>query len=143
MTVEQQIDAFVQGIQCSTTQSIVVNLARNPAVQTSSNDYYNAVALRLELAMTLTGKGTTSVTRNVNQVLESISKQKNGDHTLNAKKAKHFKAEAQQYSPDEWKALTSEQKTQVKAFHKIVKSNQQSSGNLVNSVMTANEGAIV
>ena len=27
MTIEQQIDAFIQGIQCATTQAIVVNLA--------------------------------------------------------------------------------------------------------------------
>ena len=143
MTVEQQIDAFVQGIQCSTTQSIVVNLAGNPAVRTSFDNYYNAVASRLELAMTLTGKGTTSVTRNVNQVSKNIPKRKNGDYTQSVKKAKHFKAEARRYSPDEWKALTSEQKSQVKALHKIVKSNRQSSGNSVNSVMTANQGAIV
>lgn len=145
MTIEQQIDAFVQGIQCPTTQSIVVNLAGNPAVRTTFDDYYNAVASRLELAMTLTGKSTTSVTRNVNQLTKSTStpKRKNGDQSSYNKKTRHFKAEARRYSPDEWKALTSEQKTQVKALHKLVKANRQNSGNSVNSVITTNEGAIV
>ena len=32
MTIEKQIDAFVQGIQCAITQSIVVNLAGDQAV---------------------------------------------------------------------------------------------------------------
>ena len=90
MTVEQQIDAFVQGIQCSTTQSIVVNLAGNAAVRTTFDDYYNAVVSRLELAMTLTGKGTNSVTCDNSQVLKNIPKQKNGDNSSYAKKAKHL-----------------------------------------------------
>lgn len=63
MMVEQQIEVFVQGIQCATTQSIVVNLAGNQGVHATFDDYYNDVALRLELAMTLTGKASNLVTQ--------------------------------------------------------------------------------
>lgn len=64
----KQIDAFVQGIQCATTQSIVVNLAGNQGACTTFDDYYNALVSRLELAMILAGKTSNSATRNVNQV---------------------------------------------------------------------------
>ena len=148
MTVEQQIDAFVQGIHCPTTQAIVVNLAGNQAVRTTFDNYYNAVASKLELAMTLTGRSSNSVTRNVNQVSKTtnVQKRKSGDTTSNtkSKKAYHgFKAEARRYSADEWKALTPDQKTQVKALHKIIKNNRTGAGNSVNSVATANDGALV
>ena len=66
MTVEQQINAFVQGIQCATTQSIVVNLAGDQTVRTSFDEYYNVVASKLELAMTFTGKSNSTITWNVN-----------------------------------------------------------------------------
>ena len=72
MAVEQQIDAFVQGIQCATIQAIVVvHLASNQAVCTSFNEYYNAVASTLKLAMTLTGKLSNVVMLNVSQVTKS------------------------------------------------------------------------
>ena len=146
MTVEQQIDAFVQGIQCATTQSIVVNLAGDQTVRTSFDDYYNAVATRLELAMTLTGKTNNTVTRNVNQMTKvtSSSKREGNGNTSSSKPNKRpngaFKPEARRYSAEEWRALTSEQKDQVKALHKILKGNRQ---NATNSVVTVNEGAIV
>lgn len=78
MTVEQQIDAFVQGIHCATTQAIAVNLAGDQAVCTMFDNYYNAVASKLELAMALTGWSSNSVIRNVNQLSKNnIPKQKN------------------------------------------------------------------
>ena len=144
MTVEQQIDSFVQGIQCATTQSIVVNLAGNQNVRTTFDDYYNAVASRLELAMTLTGKANNTITRNVNQVTRAFNQPKRkGDETSQRSSKRNnssFKPEARRYTADEWKALSSEQKTQVKALHKILKNNRRSSAN---SVATVNEGAIV
>mmetsp|Transcript_35068 Transcript_35068/g.41856 ORF Transcript_35068/g.41856 Transcript_35068/m.41856 type:complete len:82 (+) Transcript_35068:262-507(+) len=44
MAVEQPIDAFVQGIGCATTQSIVVNLGDDNTVRVSFDAYYNAFA---------------------------------------------------------------------------------------------------
>ena len=61
MSVEQQIDAFIQGINCATTQSIVVNLVGDPNVRTTFDTYYNAVASRLELALSLTAKPTNRI----------------------------------------------------------------------------------
>lgn len=146
MTVEQQIDAFVQGIQCATTQSIVVNLAGNQTVRASFDEYYNAVASRLELAMTLTGKSASTVTRNVNQVSKTSDPSKrrgkeNGNNPRPTKRSKDgFKAEARRYSPEEWKLLTPDQRTQVKALHKLARNNRSNSNN---SIVTANERAIV
>ena len=67
MPVEQQIDNFVQGIQCATAQSIVVNLAGNPAVRTSFEVYYNEVASRLELSLSLTHTPTNHESKTVNE----------------------------------------------------------------------------
>ena len=146
MTIEQQIDAFVQGIQCATTQAIVVNLAGVQAVRTSFDVYYNAVASKLELAMTLTGKSNNNVTRNVSQVTKTSNppKRKNSGDSNSQKNSKrsnnNFKPEARRYSAEEWKSLSSEQKTQVKALHNIMKSNRHNSNN---SFTTGNEQAIV
>ena len=144
MSVEQQIDAFVQGIQCPVTQSIVVNLAGNQAVRTSFDTYYNAVASRLELALTLTGKGNALVTRQVNQMVKASTPSKrkgdNNDSKQNKRTNVNFKPEARRYSADEWKALTPDQKSQVKSLHKILKNSRRSS---TNSVSTTNAGAIV
>ena len=68
MSVEQQIDAFIQGMQCTTTQIIVVSLAGNQTIRTSFDSYYNAVASKLELLMSLTHKSTQGDHRNVNKV---------------------------------------------------------------------------
>ena len=54
MTIEQQIVTFVQGIQCATAQSIVVNLAGDATACTSFETYYNSVASKLELSLSLT-----------------------------------------------------------------------------------------
>ena len=51
MTVEQQIDGFIQDIQCATAQSIIINLAGDQATRISFDSYYNAVASRLELSL--------------------------------------------------------------------------------------------
>lgn len=144
MSIEQQIDAFVQGIQCSVTQSIVVNLAGDQTVRTSFDTYYNAVASRLELALTLTGKSNTSVTRQVNQVTKvaNPSKRKGDNNSSRTSKRANtnFKPEARRYSADEWKALTPDQQSQVKSLHKILKNSRRSA---TNSVNTANERAMV
>ena len=49
MSEEQQIDAFLQSMQCATAQSIVVNLSGDATIRTSFDNYYNAVVSRLEL----------------------------------------------------------------------------------------------
>ena len=67
MTIEQKIDTSIQGIQSATTQSIIVNVAGDPTVRTSFDTYYNMVASRLELELSLSGKQFDSVQRNVNQ----------------------------------------------------------------------------
>ena len=51
MIVEQQIDGFIQGIQCATAQIIVINLAGDQTAHISFDSYYNAVASRLELSL--------------------------------------------------------------------------------------------
>ena len=67
-----------------------------------------------------------------------------GSYTSNKRAQNGFRAEAQRYSADKWKALTVEQKTQVKALHKMLKYNRQSLCSSVQSVVTMNEeGAIV
>ena len=68
MTVEQQIDTFVQGFQCVTARSIVVNLAGDPAIWTAFEVYYNAVASTLELLLPLTHTPTNRESRNVNEL---------------------------------------------------------------------------
>ena len=58
MTIEQQIDTFVQGIQCAVAQSIIVNVADDPIVRSSFDTYYNVVASKLELLISLSNKPT-------------------------------------------------------------------------------------
>ena len=67
MTIEQQIDKFVQGIKCATAQSIVVNLAGDLTARASFESYYNAVASRLELSLSLTNTPSNRENRNVNE----------------------------------------------------------------------------
>ena len=68
MTVEQQIDGFIQGIQFATAQSILINLAGDQAARISFDSYYNDVASRLELYLSLTHKINSTENRNVNEV---------------------------------------------------------------------------
>ena len=89
MTVEQQIDGFIQGIQCATTQSIVINLAGDQAARQSFDSYYNDVASRLELSLSLTIKGTSTENRNVNEFKKKRTKKLSSDSKHNTKKAKH------------------------------------------------------
>ena len=56
MSVEQKIDAFIQGITCSTTQNIIVSLAGDATIRDTFEDYNNAVACRLELALSFANK---------------------------------------------------------------------------------------
>lgn len=113
-------------------------------MRTSFDTYYNAVASRLELALTLTGKSNTSVTRQVNQVTKvaNPSKRKGDNNSSRTSKRANtnFKPEARRYSADEWKALTPDQQSQVKSLHKILKNSRRSA---TNSVNTANERAMV
>ena len=56
MTTEQKIDTFVQVIECSTAQNIVISLSGDSLIRTSFDVYYNAIASRIELANSLTQK---------------------------------------------------------------------------------------
>ena len=75
MTVEQQIDTFVQVIQCATTQKNVINLSGRPIVRTSFEAYYNAIASRLELSLSLTNTPTNCENININEF--AFGKRKN------------------------------------------------------------------
>ena len=44
MSTEQQVESFIQGIQCAVAQSIIVNVDGDPKIRTSFDTYYNAVA---------------------------------------------------------------------------------------------------
>ena len=141
MTVEQQIDTFVQGIQCATTQSIVVNLAGDIAARTSFESYYNAVASRLELSLSLTQTHSNRETRNVNEFASgkrknAPSKGKNPRDERNRKNPKSndinkdFVAENKSYPPNIWKSLSSSNKEKVKAMYKT---NRGSNANAQNN----------
>ena len=75
MTVEQQIDGFIQGIQCVTAQIIVINLAGDQTAHISFDSYYNAVASRLELSLSWTHKTTSTENKHVNEVNQKRKKQ--------------------------------------------------------------------
>ena len=128
MTTEQQIDTFIQGVQCATTQSIIVSISGDPSVRTSFETYYNNVASRLELALSLTSKPSDSITRHVNQVSGEKSNGKRKSFSRHDKPNKRlnsdasFVPEARKYTRNEWKSLSTSQKNQVKALHRSQKS---------------------
>ena len=96
MSTEQKIDPFIQGMQCSTTQNIVVNITGITALCTSFNTYYNAVASKLELAISLTNRSGENETRNVNNINQKKRKftpkqtEKNQRRSLSFRKKKLF-----------------------------------------------------
>ena len=59
MTPEHKIDNFVQGIECSTAQSIVVSISGDLLIRVTFEAYYNAISSRIELANSLTNKGNS------------------------------------------------------------------------------------
>ena len=75
MTVEQQIDGFIQGVQCAIAQSIVINLVDDQAARLSFDSYYNAVESRLELSLSLTHTITFTENRHVNEFNQKRTKQ--------------------------------------------------------------------
>ena len=56
MTTEQKVDTFVQGIECSTAQSIVVSVLGDRTIRVSFDAYYNIISSRIKLANSLTNK---------------------------------------------------------------------------------------
>ena len=74
MTVEQQIDGFIQGIQYTTTPNIVINLAGDQVARLSFDSYYYVVASRLELFLSLTHKITSTENRHVNEFNQKRTK---------------------------------------------------------------------
>ena len=135
MTVEQQIDTFVQGIQCATAQSIVVNLAGDRTVRTTFETYYNAVASRLELSLSLTNPPTSRETRNVNSLSRNKKtsykgKIKNDKFNKNRDNKQNFVPECKSYSSDEWRKLSIANKEKVKALFKAKQSQNGNTGQL-------------
>ena len=97
MTVEQQIDGFIQGIQCTTAQSILINLAGDQAARISFDSYYNAVASRLELSLSLTHKITSTKNRNVNEVNQKRTKQFSNNNKDTNKRQKPLTKKGEQH----------------------------------------------
>ena len=58
---------FVQGIQCAIRQNVAVNLASDVATRASFGAYYNTVASRLELSISLMHTPTNHENRNVHK----------------------------------------------------------------------------
>lgn len=89
MTVVQKIDTFVQGIKCAVTQTIIVNLSTDPRNRQSFESYYNAIASRLELAISMNDKVSQNETRNVNETKgKKRSTNKKTDNKTNNRPAK-------------------------------------------------------
>ena len=138
MTIEQQIDTFVQGIQCATAQSIVVNLAGDATARTSFETYYNAVASKLELSISLTHTPTNRENRNVNEF--ASGKRKNSSYRGKNPKEERFKKnprkgdtnkdftpENKAYPPHIWKSLSFSNKEKVRALYKASRGNSNNS----------------
>ena len=125
MSIEQQIDAFIQGINCATAQSIVVNLAGDPSVRTSFDTYYNAVASRLELSLSLTAKSTNRVERHVNETANKRRKtfdKNKGKNRPNKNSSNNFIPEAKSYNSEEWKKMGETNQDKVKELYRVKKS---------------------
>ena len=124
MSVEQQIDAFIQGMQCATAQSIVVNLSGDATIRTSFDSYYNAVASKLELSMSLTHKSTQGERRNVNEVRGTPNKKyqnkgRNKRQKLNKSTSKTtFVPELKVYEKSVWKSLSNADKDAVRKLYR-------------------------
>ena len=76
LTYEQQIDHFIQVIQCVTSQSIVVSIIGDVTIRKSVDTYYNAFASRLKLALFLTSRPNERKTRYVNNTTNTANKRK-------------------------------------------------------------------
>ena len=132
MTVEQQIDGFVQGIQRATAQSIVINLAGDQAARISFDSYYNIVASRLELSLSLTHKITSTENRNFNEVNQKRTKQFSNNNkdtnkmqkpsTKKGEKQKkgqnHFIPELKVYDKSVWNGLSNTNRDAVRDLYR-------------------------
>ena len=126
MSVEQQIDSFIQGMQCATAQSIVVQLSGDASVRTSFDSYYNAIASKLELSMSLTHKSTQGEHRNVNEFKKNSNrdrsrrdKDKNKKQKLNkSSSTNNFVPELKVYEKSVWKGLSYANKDAVRKLYR-------------------------
>ena len=147
MSVEQQIDTFVQGIQCATAQSIVVNLAGDHLIRSSFEIYYNAVASKLELSLSLTNPPTNRETRNVGEISRNKKtaykgkKERGKFEKKTGSTGKPFAPECKNYSPSEWKALSFANKGKVIALHKAKRGHSESASQ--HSTNVGNQYAMV
>ena len=133
MTVEQQIDTFVQGIQCVTAQSIVVNLAGDPAIWTSFEVYYNAVASTLELLLPLRHTPTNRESRTISEF--GSGKRKFPHKDMNPREPQHRKTprksdinkdfipENKGYPLHIWKSLTFTNEEKVRSLFRSYNEN--------------------
>ena len=119
MTSKQKINSLIQGYQCATMRSIIVNLAGNPRVCMSYNMYYNAVSSKLEILLSLTNKKINREDQKVNDFKRSGSSKYRFRTNHNSDKKKktkpdsttrtHFVPEDCKYSFKEWKVLLDDQ----------------------------------
>ncbi len=142
MTIEQQIDTFVQGIQCATAQSIVVNLAGDATARTSFETYYNAVASKLELSISLTHTPSNRENSNVNE-FASGKRKKSSYRGKNPKEERVKKnprkddtnkdstPENKAYPPHMWKSLSFSNKEKVRALYKASRGNNSISHQII------------
>ena len=128
MTTEQKIDTFVQGIECSTAQSIVVSISGDLLIRTSFDVYYNAIASRIELANSLTQKPSfRREDRFVNQENKidrnkryrdknnkNDRTQKNKRFERSNKNTNSSSSNNRSYTSSQWKSLSKEQQQEVK-----------------------------
>ena len=143
MTVEQQINGFIQSIQCATAQSIVINLAGDQADRISFDSYYNAVASRLELSLSLTHKITSTENRHVNEVNQKRTKQFTNNNNDTNKRQKlstkrgeqhkggqnHFIPELKVYDISVWNNLSNTNRDDVRDLYRKEKKNNRSGQN--------------
>ena len=138
MTIEQQINTIIQGMQCATTKIIIVNLSGDPRVITSFEAYYNAVASHLELLLSLKNTPTSLENRNINKFASRKCKNSENKGTyLNegrAKKdpkkdnlSKDFVPEKKVYPPHVCKGLSNVNKEKVRTLYRLNQNNNNPS----------------
>ena len=141
MTTEQKIDTFVQGIECSTAQSIVVSISGDLLIRTSFDVYYNAIASRIELANSLTQKPSfRREDRFVNQENKidrnkryrdknnkNDRTQKNKRFERSNKNTNSSSSNNRSYTSSQWKSLSKEQQQEVKRHNSKNQNNNNQS----------------
>jgi len=135
-TTKQKIGSFIQGCQCATAHSIIVDLVGNHRVHMSYNMYYNTIFSKLELLLSLTNKQGNREAWNVNafktgdstnhkfRINQNLDKNKKikPDSTTRT----HVVLEDHNYPFKEWKGLSADQQKKVKEVYRNRKTSTQS-----------------